>query len=81
MNQGFNHIPSFCPFPPPPLPFGERKMVKDVARRVIDAGAGLSLGGLSTGNIGAGEMRNAVADLVADPAYRSSAEVLSGVLR
>lgn len=48
---------------------------------MADAGAGLGLPGLPTGNISSGDIRDAVADLVSDPAFRGSAGVLSGVLR
>ncbi|CBN77258.1 glycosyl transferase [Ectocarpus siliculosus] len=54
---------------------------EDVARRVIDAGAGLGLSGLPTGNISSGDIREAAADIVSDPSYGGSAAVLSGVLR
>lgn len=48
----------------------------------MDAGAGLGLSGLPTGNISSGDIRDAVADLVSDTSsFRSSAGVLSGVLR
>lgn len=57
-------------------------VLQDVARRVMDAGAGLGLSGLPTGNISSGDIRDAVADLVSDSSsFRSSAGVLSGVLR
>ena len=54
---------------------------QDVARRVVDAGVGLGLSGLPTGNISSGDIRDAVADIVSDPSFRGSAAVLSGVLR
>lgn len=48
----------------------------------MDAGAGLGLSGLPTGNISSGDIRDAVADLVSESSsFRSSAGVLSGVLR
>lgn len=66
----------------PCLVFSSRGRVQDVARRVMDAGAGLGLSGLPTGNISSGDIRDAVADLVSDTSsFRSSAGVLSGVLR
>lgn len=52
-----------------------------MARRVSDSGAGIGLSGLPKGNISSVDIRNAVADLVTDPTFRESAEVLSGVLR
>ena len=52
-----------------------------MTRRVIDAGAGLGLSGLPTGNISSGDIRDAVVDLVSDNSFRISAGVLSGVLR
>eukprot|EP00752_Nemacystus_decipiens_P004684 g4272.t1 len=54
---------------------------EDIARRVVDAGVGLGLSGLPTGNISSGDIRDAVADIVSDPSFRGSAAVLSGVLR
>lgn len=69
----------------PPTRRGPRRCYflgeQDVARRVIDAGAGLGLSGLPTGNISSGDIREAVADIVSDPSYGGSAAVLSGVLR
>lgn len=47
----------------------------------MDAGVGLGLSGLPTGNISSGDIRDAVADIVSRPSYRGSAAVLSGVLR
>lgn len=47
----------------------------------MDAGVGLGLSGLPTGNISSGDIRDAVADIVSDPSFRGSATVLSGVLR
>lgn len=66
--------------PPRPVP-ACRSSEQDVARRVVDAGVGLGLSGLPTGNISSGDIRDAVADIVSDPSFRGSASVLSGVLR